>query len=404
MTILSKTVHVLCAAALAALAACSAPMQMPSAVQIAPTLEPLLPAAVPRVTESDVNAVLSAVSTAVPSEAILKAVQAPAGEADLAKLADSVIQPLVDTDAFAGAVLIARDAEIVLNEGYGYADRASKTLVDAGSRFYVSEAESWPALAAVLLQQQAAGALDLDDAVCKYSPICPEEYASVTFRQLLASGGDAWGAVSPALGDAGKLPAIPVGDAAQKTAELGAGIGSWMWGNLQAGMGADADLTTIASERVFRPLGLEPFDLASNPDVAKIVTLYDSMPPVEIPTTAYADAAVMSSKELNTFVQGLFDGTLLTPAQLEQMLTPLAPAKDIPGEMSRALGVYVGTDPSGRFVVSQVDADKGAGTYWSYYPDDELTIIVLNNLTDVANQPDRARDIGLELARQIFGK
>lgn len=399
MKILSKSGYVLAAAALGAAAACAAPVQMPSALQI-PTLEPLLPVTVPRVTGSDINAVLETVATAVPSEAILKAANAQVAEADLGRLADAVVQPLVEQDAFSGAVLIARDAEVVLNQGYGYADRARNVLVDAGSRFYVSEAEAWPALAAVLLQQQTAGVLDLDDPVCKYSPTCPQEYAAVTFRQLLASGGDAWTAVLPALGNAGNLPSVQADDAARLMAE----IGNWMRANVQAGPTLDMDLAAAASERVFKPLGLEPFDLASQPDMAQIVTLYDSLPPVEIPTAAFEGTAVMSAEELNTFVQGLFDGTILTPDQLEQMITPLAPAKDIPGEMSRALGVYVGTDPSGRLVVSQSDADKGAATYWSYYPDDKLTIIVMNNLTDMARQPDRARDIGLELAQQIFGK
>ncbi len=39
--------------------------------------------------------------------------------------------------------------------------------------------------------------------------------------------------------------------------------------------------------------------------------------------------------------------------------------------------------------------------YWAYYPDEKLTVIVLNNVTDWATQPYRARDVGLELARRI---
>jgi CubicO group peptidase (beta-lactamase class C family) len=111
---------------------------------------------------------------------------------------------------------------------------------------------------------------------------------------------------------------------------------------------------------------------------------------------------VLSTADLNKFVQALFNGTLLTPAELQEMLKPMVKADTMPGDMSYGLGVYVGTDPAGNKVVSQVDVRQGFGAYWAYYPDSKLTVIVMNNLTDWANQPYRVRDVGLLLARVIL--
>ena len=44
---------------------------------------------------------------------------------------------------------------------------------------------------------------------------------------------------------------------------------------------------------------------------------------------------------------------------------------------------------------------QGYGAYWAHYPGEKLTVVVLNHVTDWDNQPYRARDVGLELARRI---
>ncbi len=116
----------------------------------------------------------------------------------------------------------------------------------------------------------------------------------------------------------------------------------------------------------------------------------------------FMGSQILSASDLNKFVQALFNGTLLTPAELAEMLKPMVKVDTMPGDMSYGLGVYVGTDPAGNKVVSQVDVRQGFGSYWAYYPDSKLTVIVMNNLTDWANQPNRARDIGLLLARVIL--
>lgn len=342
--------------------------------------------------------------------------------AAILKIADSYVGSLADQDKFGGVVLIARDGKVLLNKGYGYADRDKKTAFAPESQFLIPLAEPWPALAAVLLKEQSGGKFNLDDSVCKFITDCPAHYKPITFRHLLANAGgvpdvrfdkeasDTMAGTWTSLANYSLLPEAKFGKtgatfssaSGPNGSRLPAEYGNWAWSYIVSGLALNNDISSVHATRVAGTLGMTTsgrYNLSNDRDT---VSLYDGAKPALARADGFYGSQVLSTADLNKFVQALFNGTLLTPAELAEMLKPMVKVDTMPGDMSYGLGVYVGADPAGNQVVSQVDVRQGFGAYWAYYPDSKLTVIVMNNLTDWANQPYRARDIGLLLARVIL--
>lgn len=342
--------------------------------------------------------------------------------AAILKIADSYVGSLADQDKFGGVVLIARDGKVLLNKGYGYADRDKKTAFTPESQFLIPLVQPWPAAAVMLLQAQSEGKFSLDDSVCKFVFPCLDRYKPITLRHLLANTAgvpdirydkDVDAAINGvwfSLSNYDVVPDAKFGKPGDRftTGTIGNGVtlkadyGNWAWTYLAGSAALNANLTGHYKDRIKNPLGLGSYGLLGYENDDRMVALYDGAKPAPHSRSLHTGAALMSAADLNTFVQALFDGRLLKPDQLAEMLKPTAKVDTMPGDMYAALGVYVGADPAGKNLVAQTEVSPGFGAYWAYYPDSKLTVIVMNNLTDWANQPYRARDIGLLLARVIL--
>jgi len=85
---------------------------------------------------------------------------------------------------FSGAVLVARDGQVVLSKGYGMANRAkgipytSATVGDIGS---ITKQFT----AAGILKLEMMGKLRVEDAISRYLPNVPSDKAGITLHQLL---------------------------------------------------------------------------------------------------------------------------------------------------------------------------------------------------------------------------
>jgi CubicO group peptidase (beta-lactamase class C family) len=110
----------------------------------------------------------------------------PQRRADLRAYMDAA----VDVWDFSGAVLVARGDEVLLREGYGYAQHATREPNRPGTRFMIGSATKiFTALA--VMQLVEAGHLRLEDRLTRYLPDYPAEVAgNVTLHHLLchASG------------------------------------------------------------------------------------------------------------------------------------------------------------------------------------------------------------------------
>ena len=107
----------------------------------------------------------------------------PSGAQDIAARADSVMQA-AEANGFSGVVLVARNGAVILERGYGFANRAKRipftprTVVQIGSN-----TKDFTAVG--ILQLQDRGVLNLQDKLSKYFPLAPADKKDITILQLM---------------------------------------------------------------------------------------------------------------------------------------------------------------------------------------------------------------------------
>lgn len=97
---------------------------------------------------------------------------------------DKALNSLTEREAFTGAVLVARNGEILLSQGYGLADR-DKDLPNTPQTKYRlgSITKQFTAMAILMLQAQEK--LNVQDPICSYLPECPATWQDITIHHLL---------------------------------------------------------------------------------------------------------------------------------------------------------------------------------------------------------------------------
>ena len=84
---------------------------------------------------------------------------------------------------FDGSILVARNGQVILGQGYGFADRSKQTPNTAQTKFLIgSITKQFTAMAILLLQAQ--GKLNVQDRTLRFSH-CPEIFKPVTLYHLL---------------------------------------------------------------------------------------------------------------------------------------------------------------------------------------------------------------------------
>ena len=120
-------------------------------------------------------------------------------EADALTALSARAEKLARADQFSGAVLVARDGKVLLQQAWGLADRKTRTRNTPDTKFRLGSMNKM-FTAVATLQLVEAGKLGLDDPLGKHLPDYPnkEVAAKVTVRHLLThtgGTGDIFGAV-----------------------------------------------------------------------------------------------------------------------------------------------------------------------------------------------------------------
>ncbi len=98
---------------------------------------------------------------------------------------DVLIQENNQAGLFDGSVLVAQNGQVILSQGYGFADRENKIPNTPQTKFRIaSVTKQFTAMAILLLQQQ--GKLNVDDSICNYITDCPDIFKPVKIRHLLS--------------------------------------------------------------------------------------------------------------------------------------------------------------------------------------------------------------------------
>lgn len=108
-------------------------------------------------------------------------------QGDLGAEIDAYITGLTP-DRFGGTVLVAREGEVVLNKGYGMADR-SGNIPNSSESVIIIGSITKQFTATGILKLEMQGKLSTEDSLQEYFPDLPEEKRDITLHQLLTHTG-----------------------------------------------------------------------------------------------------------------------------------------------------------------------------------------------------------------------
>ena len=301
---------------------------------------------------------------------------------------DEVVRASFEADEFTGAVLVARDGEVLLDRGYGFANREWSVPNDGDTKFRLgSVTKQFTAVAIMLLNER--GLVDLDAPVKTYLPDAPAAWDGVTGRHLLTHTAgvpnftdfDDYGASKT-------LPATMdslIGRFRDRPLDFQPGEG-WSYSNsgyiLLTAIVEKASGKSYAefvAETLFQPLGMADSGYDSHAAVlprrasgyaptARGIVNADY---IDMSIPQGAGALYSTTRDLLKWEQGLFGGRLLTPASLALLTTPV--------RNQYAFGLAV-TQAGGNTTIAHSGGIEGFNTHMAWDPDRRMTVIVLGNL------------------------
>jgi CubicO group peptidase (beta-lactamase class C family) len=317
--------------------------------------------------------------------------------ADIARM-DQVMASETADHAFMGAVLVAKDGQLLLDKGYGEANLEWGIANTPTTRFRINSlAKQFTAAAILLLQDR--GKLKLNDPVQAWWPDAPPAWDKVTLENLLTqSSGIPDYTDAPDFGTTMKLKRTIQQSLAfvrDKPLDFTPGEkfsysnSNYMLLGAIVEKAAGMPYAQFMQEAIFTPLDMKDSGYDDGAAVvarrasgyahkAKIVNATF----IDVSAQHGAGALYSTTHDLLKWEQGLLGGKLLSPASLKTMLAPAHPASGpaTPYKSSYAMGVYVGTDIDGRREISHTGSGPGFVSIMNAYPDDKLYVIVLGNI------------------------
>jgi CubicO group peptidase (beta-lactamase class C family) len=313
---------------------------------------------------------------------------------------DQIVQSYASAKTFMGTVLVARGSEVLLSKAYGMANLEWDVPNTPSTKFRLgSVTKQFTATSILLLEER--GKLKVEDPVKKYMPDAPAAWDKVTIFHLLThtsgipsfTGFADYNQTEPFETTPEKL----VARFRDKPLEFEPGA-KWNYSNSgYVLLGyliekiSGQSYASFVQENVFTPLGMKDSGYDSN---FKIIPRRASgyTPSKDGPVNAgfihmsipfSAGSLYSTTEDLFKWERGLFGGKVLSASSLQKMTTPF---KD---DYAFGLGVHT---TSGHKVIDHGGGIEGFNTHLAYYPEDQLTVIVLANLNGPAS--DIAGKIG----------
>ena len=318
---------------------------------------------------------------------------------------DAVVRDDVEKGEFMGAVLVARDDQILFDKGYGSANLEWKIANDGDTKFRLgSVTKQFTGVAILLLQER--GKLTLDAPVKTYLPDAPAAWDRVTVRHLLNHTSGIPNFTSfPDYGATKTLPATHASLIARfrdKPLEFQPGE-KWNYSNsgyvlLSAIVEklSGQSYAEFVAANLFKPLGMADTGYDSHaailPRRASGYTPSKAGPVnadyISMTIPQGAGALYSTTRDLLKWQRGIYGGKLLSPAALAAFRTP---QKD-----GYALGIVV-HKADGVTTLQHGGGIEGFNTFLAYDPDRKLTVVVLGNLNGPS--PDKLAKSLMTLAR-----
>ncbi len=325
---------------------------------------------------------------------------------DVSRL-DQVVQSYVSNKTFMGSVLVARGTEVLLDKGYGSANLEWNIPNSPAAKFRLGSLTKQFTAASILLLEER-GKLKTDDPVKKFMPDAPPAWDKITIFHLLTHTSGIPNFTSfPDYRSQEPFDTTPeklVARFRDKPLDFQPGE-KWSYSNsgyvllgylLERVSGESYQ--KFLQDNIFDPLGMKDSGYDSNSAVI-LRRAAGYVPGKDGPENAgfihmsipfSAGALYSTTGDLLRWEQGLFGGKVLSQASLAKMTTPF--------KNDYACGVAVHT-VSGHKVIDHGGGIEGFNTFLAYYPEDELTVVVLANLNGNAPQ-----EIATRLAAVAHGE
>jgi CubicO group peptidase (beta-lactamase class C family) len=310
---------------------------------------------------------------------------------DVARMRD-VVRRYVDDQTFMGTVLVARDGEVLLSEGFGFANLEWKIPNTPVTKFRLGSVTKQFTAAAILMLAER-GKLSLDDPIRKHWPDAPAAWDSVTFFHLLTHTAGVANLTSLPDFATYRLSPTPVARTASllkdRPLEFAPGAemrysnsGYVLLGFLIERISGQS-YAAFLRDGIFTPLGMMDTGYDVHAEIierrasgyAPAQGGFANAPYVEMTIPHAAGALYSTTEDLLRWTEGLFGGKLLTPASLEKMTTPF--------KNDYALGVS-SIQRNGQTAITHGGAIEGFNTSLTFYPADRTTVVVLSNVSGAA--------------------
>jgi CubicO group peptidase (beta-lactamase class C family) len=320
---------------------------------------------------------------------------------------DQIVEAHVKNHDFMGSVLVAKGDDVIMSQGYGSADLEWNIPNSPTTKFRLgSVTKQFTATCVLLLEEK--GKWNVNDPVKKYMPDAPPAWDKVTIYHLLThTSGIPNFTGFPEYKDWESKPTSPAELVARfrdKPLEFDPGT-KWNYSNSgYALLGylvekmSGQTYQQFLQENIFTPLGMKDSGFDSN---AQIIPQRASgySPGKDGPentgfinmTVPFSAGSLYSTTlDLLKWERGLFGGKVLSPASLKEMTTPF--------KSDYAFGLFI-SEANGRKKIDHGGGIEGFNTELAYYPEDQLTVVVLANLN--GNAP---AEIATQLAAIIHGE
>jgi CubicO group peptidase (beta-lactamase class C family) len=305
---------------------------------------------------------------------------------------DQIVQSYVTGQHFTGTVLVARGAQVVFSKGYGSANLEWNIPNAPNTKFRLGSVTKQFTAASILLLEER-GKLSVSDPVKKYLPDAPAAWDKITIFNLLThtsgipnfTGFPDYPKLEPlattAEGVVARFRDKPLDfQPGEKYSYSNSGYAllSYLIERITGG-----SYEKFLQDNIFTPLGMKDSGYDSNsaiiPHRASGYVFdkngFENASYVHMTVPQGAGGLYSTTEDLLKWEQGLFGGKVLSAASLQKMTTPF--------KSNYAFGLQVDT-AGGHKVIQHGGAISGFLSDVSYYPDDKLTVVVLENATGAA--------------------
>ena len=318
---------------------------------------------------------------------------------------------LASSGEFTGSALVASNGQVLLDAGFGLADRATRAPNGPQTIYQVgSVTKQFTAMAIAMLAQR--GRLRLSGQACDYLPGCPPSWRPITIVELLThtsgiADWSTWNPTGPLPGEATDPVAAIVSHAEAEPLSFRPGSqaaysnpGYVVLGEIierVSGMSYAAFLR----EHVFAPLGMTHTGVYQGQPAGSGHALgylaNGSVAPSYLTADSSSAGAIYSTVgDLYRWDQALVTGTprLVAPSLLTQILTAHVPCPyqscPLPADRGYGYGWFVGGTGRAR-LVNHSGSVLGFWAYNGFYPARDIVVVVLGNLDTIAINPISAQ-------------